>query len=111
MKRKFAGSLWQVKPLPEKSQGGLWNTNTCEVVPEPIEPTRQDRARWRRDWLESGDRVLVTGEPVPTIDADPGKRHHRYVPVVGHGTNGLMRRGYMNETYFVYGSIWLEKIV
>jgi hypothetical protein len=106
MKRKLAGSMWQVKPI-SRSQGSFFSGTNCPVVPQPIEPYRLENPH--AVFLE-GDTVLVTGEPVPTIDPDPLKKHHRFVPVMGRDRYGDTHIGYMNETYFVYGSIWMEKL-
>ncbi len=111
MKRKLAGSMWQVKPPAQRSQGHYWSDNTLHLLREPIEPFRGGRmGPTRSEYLTSGDLLLVVGEPVATIDEDPYRRHHRYVQVI-NTKEGSMKRGYMNETYFVYGSIWLEKLV
>jgi hypothetical protein len=106
MKRKLAGSMWRVKPV-SKSQGSFFSGRECPVVPQPIETFFLDRPQ--AVFLE-GDTILVTGEPVPAIDTDPNKKHHRFVPVMGRNRCGDTHMGYMNETYFVYGSIWMEKL-
>ncbi len=106
MKRKLAGSMWRVKPVP-KTQGSFWTTHNCPVVSQPIESYRSPPGT---AILLEGDTVLVVGEPVPTIDTNPIKKHHRFVPVMGRDRYGATHMGYMNETYFVYGSIWMEKL-
>ena len=106
MKRKLAGTMWQVKPI-YNPQGSFFSSHHCPVVPQPIEPHRLER---QYDVFLEGDMVLVTGEPVPTVDTHPSKKHHRFVPVMGRDRYGDTHIGYMNETYFVYGSIWMEKL-
>lgn len=106
MKRKLAGTMWQVKPI-SRTQGSFFSSHNCPVVPQPIEPYRLER---QYAILTEGDTVLIVGEPVPTVSTDPAKKHHRFVPVMGRDRRGSTHMGYMNETYFVYGSIWMEKL-
>jgi len=106
MKRKLAGSMWQVKPV-SKSQGSFFSSHNCPLVSQPVENHRLDGPY---ALLTEGDTVLIVGEPVPTVDTNPIKKHHRFVPVMGRDRYGATHMGYMNETYFVYGSIWMEKL-
>jgi len=98
--------MWRVKPL-EKTQGSFFSNHNCPVAPQPLESYRSPPAA---ALLLAGNTVLIIGESVPTVDTNPIKKHHRFVPVLGRDRYGDTHMGYMNETYFVYGSIWMEKI-
>jgi len=104
--KNLTGSMWRVKPI-YKPQSAYLASHLCPVTPQPIATSRLDVPYAA---LLEGDTVLIVGEPVPTVDTNPIVKYHRFVPVMGRDRFGATHTGYMNETYFVYGSIWMEKI-
>ena len=103
-----------------KLAGSMWRINKSSMV-VPLQPVEDADAYWfGYAELDEGDTVIILGEPVPTVDSDPAKKHHSYVPVEfrnGYAPffgwrNGYVSnyKGYMNATYCICESIWMERV-
>lgn len=101
----ITGSMWRVRPNVVTS---YYSHSNMTVMDECLayHPWRDDHFRNIVRSLESGEVVLVSGEPqrVPAGSCSVHTEFTRMVPVV------LPVVGWLNDTYFTKDSMWLERI-